>query len=260
MNNTFDINRFTLLLKRELWSGNKKPIIVAGAVFGFMILFALFQIYVVGEYRVLNWNMFPFIILLGGFVFTSVIFNEFNDKVGTHHYLSLPASAFEKFLSKWFISAILFPIATCLLFWIYAKIGDTIFFNVAQAGEVKYYEPWKLTGWWSLFFLKLYFVFQSFYLIGAIIFQRYTFFKTTLGLWIIQVSIGLLFLLFFRIFFNEFFESLFQTRTDIMWTTNDEVNNFMTHTFQPILEYVFWLLLAPIIWTAGYFKLKEKEA
>jgi hypothetical protein len=54
MNNTFDFNRFSLLLKKELWSGNKKPLIVAGAVFGFLMLYALFMIYSDGSSNAQN--------------------------------------------------------------------------------------------------------------------------------------------------------------------------------------------------------------
>ena len=257
MNNTFDFNRFSLLLKKELWLGNKKPLIVAGAVFGFLILLALLQIHVMDGYEGMNWNMFPLVIFFGGFIFTSIIFTEFNEKTGTHHYLSLPASTFEKFLSKWLITAIIFPIIAALLFWIYSKIGDTIFLNHVEETN---YTPWKITDWWSIFFLKLYFVLQSIYLIGAIAFQKYTFFKTSLTVWLVCIISAVIFVVLFRIVFNEFFETLFQPRTDIMWTTSDQVSHFMENTFQPILINACWFLVAPIMWTVGFFKLKEKEA
>ncbi len=258
MNNTFDFNRFSLLLKKELWSGNKKPLLVAGAVLGFLMLYALFMIYNDGPaYQWLNWNLFPIVLFGGGFIFTSTIFYEFNDKTGTHNYLSLPASTFEKFLSKWFITAVLFPIIAAIVFWIYSTTCDS--FYSSHSGDVDF-SPWKLTDWWSIFFLKLYFVLQSVYLIGAIAFQKYTFFKTSLSLWLFGIITAVIFVVLFRIIFNEFFESLFQPRTDVMWITSDEVQHFMENTFQPMLINACWLLVAPIMWAVGFFKLKEKEA
>lgn len=257
MNNTFDFNRFSLLLKKELWSGNKKPLIIGGAIFGFLILIASLQIYWSGGYEGFNWMMFPNVILGGGLIFTSVIFYEFNDKTGTHHYLSLPASTFEKFLSKWLITAVLFPIVASLLFWVYTKIGDTIYLNHDPKSG---YAPWQLTDWWSLFFLKIYIVYQSTFLIGAIVFQKYTFFKTSVVHWLIAIISVIIFAILFRIIFNEFFESLFQPRTDIFWDSSDEVNHFMENRFQPMLEYLLWFLVPPIMWAVGFFKLKEKEA
>jgi len=257
MNNTFDFNRFFLLLKRELWSGNKKPLIVAGAVFGFLILIALLQIYWSGGYEGMNWSMFPMIVLGGGLIFTSVIFYEFNDKTGTHHYLSLPASTFEKFLSKWLITAVFFPIAASLLFWIYAKIGDSIYFNhVSKSG----YVPWRLTDWWSIFFLKLYIVYQSTFLIGAIVFQKYTFFKTSIVHWIVGIVSTIIGAILFRIIFADMFDGLFSTKEYLDMQTSDEVIQFMEYKLSSILEFALWFLVPPIMWAVGFFKLKEKEA
>jgi len=256
MNNTFDFNRFSLLLKRELLSENKKPLIVAGAIFGFLILFAFIKIRTLGNYEGMNWGMFPFVIIIGGVIFTSTIFHEFNDKTGTHHYLSLPASTFEKFLSKWLITAILFPIVASILFWVYTKIGDAIFFKYHPEAN---YIPWKLMDWWSIFFIKIYVVYQSTFLIGAIVFQKYTFFKTSLAHWIVAIVSAIIGAILFRILFADMFDGLYPKQH---WNlqTSDEVIHFMENTFLTILEYALWFLVPTIMWTVGFFKLKEKEA
>jgi len=257
MNNTFDFNRFSLLLKKELWSGNKKSIIVAVAIFGFLILFALFNIYTFGGYEGMNWMMFPIVVFWGGLVFTSVIFYEFNDQTGTHHYLSLPASTFEKFLSKWLITAVLFPIVASLLFWVYTKIGDAIYFNYDSESD---YIPWKLTDWWSIFFLKIYIVYQSTFLIGAIVFQKYTFFKTSVIHWIIGIASAIIGAILFRIIFADMFDGLYPPTEYLDMQTSDEVIHFMENKFLSILEFALWFLVPPIMWAVGFFKLKEKEA
>lgn len=258
MNNTFDFNRFSLLLKKELWSGNKKSIIVAGAVFGFLILYALLMIYNKGPmYQFINWNLFPMVLFGGGLIFTSAIFHEFNDKMGTHHYLSLPASTFEKFLSKWLITAILFPIVASVLFWVYTKIGDAFYLNYYPGTD---YIPWELTDWWSIFFLKIYIVYQSTFLIGGIVFQKYTFFKTSIVHWIISLASVIIGAILFRIIFANQFEGLFSINQDIDMQTSDEVIHFMENKFLSILEFALWFLVPPIMWAIGFFKLKEKEA
>ena len=257
MNNTFDINRFSLLLKKELWSENKKSLLIAGAVFGFLIVFALLQTYIFGGYEGMNWSMFPMVIFGGGLVFTSTIFHEFNDKTGTHHYLSLPASTFEKFLSKWLITAILFPIVASLLFWVYSKIGDVIYFN--YRGET-HYTPWKLSDWWSIFFIKIYIVYQSTYLIGAIAFQKYTFFKTSVVHWIYTIVSLIIAAILFRIIFADQFDGLFSINEQLHMQTSEEVIHFMENRFISISEFALWFLVPPIMWAVGFFKLKEKEA
>ena len=252
-NQTFDFRRFSLLLQKELWSGNKKSLIIVGTVFGFMMLFAWFIISNQGNFSDLNFSLFPFILFGGGFIFTSVIYYEFNDKTGTHHYLSLPASTLEKYLSKWFITAILFPIVTVLLFWIYVKLGDRLYFSYTEQNITS----WFINDWWSMFFVKIYFVVQSIYLVGAIAFQKYTFFKTSLTTFLSMFLFGILCLISFRIIFADFFDGI----EIVEWIETDHAaQDFVMGTMTKWAEYALWFLLPPIMWAVGFFKLKEKEA
>ncbi|MEM6967186.1 MAG: hypothetical protein AAF573_20655 [Bacteroidota bacterium] len=260
MNNLiFDSRRFLLLLQKELWTGNKKTLITIGAVFGFLILYAGLIIYNEDGYHVLNYNLFPIVLLGGGLVFTSVCYHEFNDKTGTHHYLSLPASTFEKFLSKWFITAILFPLAAAVLFWLYTKIGDWLYFQ-HDTYIVEGYTGWSMTNWWTLFFVRLYVVIQTIYLVGAIAFQKYTFFKTSLSLFLAILLFAGLCLLAFRLVFADFFVGLYDFNHELTVAPNDATKSFMINQYQGGLEYAFWLLLPAVMLVVGFFKLKEKEA
>jgi len=252
-NQTFDFRRFSLLLQKELWSGNKKPLIVVGAAFGFLMLFAWLMISTNGGYENLNFNFFPLVLIGGGLVFTSVIYYEFNDKTGTHHYLSLPASNFEKYLSKWVITAILFPIAAILLFWIYVKLADGLYHYYTE----KHITSWFLNEWWSWFFLKIYIVLQSIYLIGAIAFQKYTFFKTSLTSFFLYVLFVVTCLAAHRIIFAEFYDGFEPTG---YMDTNHSTQEFVLVTMMKWAEYAAWFLVPPIMWAVGFFKLKEKEA
>ena len=251
-NQTFDFRRFSLLLQKELWTGNKKPPIIVGAVFGLLMLFAWFMIET-GEYKYLNFNLFSFLLFGGGFIFTSIIYYEFNDKTGTHHYLSLPASTFEKYLSKWFITAVLFPIVFVLLFWIYVKLGDRLYYSYTEESIT----TWFINNWWTFFFIKIYFVVQSIYLVGAIAFQKYTFFKTSLTGILSFILFGILCLTAHRIIFASYYDGL-----EIVegFDTNHATRDFVLGTMLNWAEYALWLLTPPIMWAAGFFKLKEKEA
>lgn len=252
-NQTFDLRRFSLLLKKELWTGNKKPLIVAGAVFGFLILFAWSMTASNNGYEFLNFNLFPIVLFGGGFIFTSVAFYEFNDKTGTHHYLSLPASHFEKFLSKWLITAILFPIAIVLLYWGYVKCADGLYHYYTE----KSMTTWFINNWWTFFFLKIYLVVQSIFLVGAIAFQKYTFFKTSVTTFLSILFFGILCMISFRLLFAAFFDGFEPVG---YMDTNHATRDFVQGTMLKWAEYALWFLVPPIMWAAGYFKLKEKEA
>ena len=241
-----------------MWSGNTRFGIIVGAVFGLLTLFAMFMIYQGGGYHDLNFNLFPFVLFAGGFVFTSVIYYEFNDKPGTHHYLSLPASTLEKYVSKWLISAIFFPIVTVLLFWLYTKVGDYIYYR-NDFYVFDGYIPWSITNWWTLFFIKIYIVIQVQYLIGAIVFQKYTYFKTSLSSFIITGVFVLLCMLAFRIIYAEYFASTFEFE-DINIRPTDNAIDFLEHTFLRIIEILFWYVIPTVLLVVGFFKLKEKEA
>ena len=256
MNKTFDFNRFSLLLKRELWSGNKKPLIIVGAILGLLAAYSLFTIYTNDGYKFINFNLFPILLIIGGLIFTSVIYYEFNDKTGTHHYLSLPTSTFEKYLSKWVITAIVFPIITTLLFWGFTKITDGIYYN--YSGEK--FSSWSPFNWWSIFFIQIYFVLQPTYLVGAIAFQKYTFFKTSLSAFLTGLLLTAIGLLIFRILFSSMFDGLFTMSPDKNMPLNEDAIYFMEHTFQSTLIYACWILVPLVMWTVGFFKLKEKEA
>ena len=256
MNNTFDFNRFLLLLKREFLSGNKKFLLIAAAVFGVMICNALFQIYTGDGYTDSSFITFPLVLIIGGLIFTSVIFYEFNTQTGTHHYLNLPASTLEKFLSKWFITFIIFPIAAILFFGLYAFIADSIY-NYSTGKSVSTFD---LTNWWSLFFIRIYLVTQSLFLVGAIAFQKFTLFKTALVGWLSTMVFALACAIMIRIIFAEYFETLFLPREDITMILSENAINFLEFKLLNWVEYAAYFLLPPTMWVVGFFKLKEKEA
>jgi len=258
MNNLiFNPTRFTQLLQMEFLLEQKRLLIIAAGGFGLMILFAFFMIYTSGGYEHLNFNLFAFVLIVGGAVFTSLSFHEFNDKIGTHHYLSLPASTLEKFVSKWFFTAILFPFFVVIIFWIYTKVGDS-YYNQRHDLSI---TTWTLNNYWSWFFIKLYLAGQSIYLLGAIVFQKYTYFKTSLAGFIAAGLFGLICMGVFRIFFAEYFESFWEMNHHINIGPNESTRElFQEGSFERIAEYALFLLLPIIMLVAGFFKLKEKEA
>lgn len=252
-NQTFDFRRFSLLLQKEFLTGNKKSLIVLGAVFGLMMLFAWFLIETKDGYQYLNFNMFPLVLFGGGFVFTSVMYYEFSKKTGTHHYLSLPASTFEKFLSKWLITAVLFPIVTVLLFWIYVKLADQLHFSYTE----EKITTWFINNWWTLFFIRIYLILQSVFLLGAIAFQKYTFFKTALVSILSFALFVIICLIAHRIIFAAYYDGLEIVEN---LDTNHATRDFVIGTMTKWIEYAAYFLFPPIMWVAGFFKLKEKEA
>ena len=131
MNNTFDFNRFSLLVKRQ-WVENKKLFLMAS--------FALFGLGLFAYSLSTNWDnghisesiqviCFMAGLFLAGTFFTNYIFKDFSDKNSTTHFLMTPSSHLEKLLSGSFYSFIAFPI---IFFVIYSAI-DYFFVGLANS-------------------------------------------------------------------------------------------------------------------------------
>ena len=105
--------------------------------------------------------------------------------------------------------------------------------------------------------IRLYMVLQSAFLIGAIVFQRYSIVKTSFSLMI--TGIGLLAFLFLcvRLLFSEYFDGFEMVGPGPQPKKGFDL--WIEDTLWTAVQYAFYLLLWPTLLLIGYFKLKEKE-
>lgn len=265
MNNTFDFNRFSLLVKRQ-WIENKKLFLMASVILLVLgLVFYGFNVDLEDGYLInvegRGVLLIGSIILVGTF-FTNYIMRDFSNKNDTTSFLQVPASHIDKFLSSSFYIFIVFPIIFLLFYYLidcsFVNIGNSIMDNYPRKGNVvknefvfiymmnnKTLHLDTIVGVWVTI--------QSFIMVGSIYFKRWTYIKTAFT--------GLV--LFFLIYLiaGTAFEILV---TDLAHQVEVNSNAYLqVKSIEDVISDITLICLkyifTPILILIAYFKLKEKQ-
>lgn len=259
-NQFFSTDRFRHLLAREFTLNKRTGLIVLATLFLVLFINGLTWAY----RRELGFHEFgyPFFLIISGCILTSLSFSEMDKAYGKQFYLLLPASHFEKFLSKWLITAIGYFIVFTLSYVLFSLVANFLgqsFFGFDMGAFDLFSVDNRL-------FIQLFFALQTVYLLGAVYFRKYAIFKTMLSTFLVTIcSIAIGFLLF-RVVMFDLFDGLYQFSPTL------EINGKMTPVepsgdFQKFMRlngenYVrLWglYLIPAVLLVVGYFKLKETE-
>jgi hypothetical protein len=252
MSNSFNIKRFGLLFKKYTVENVRTYLLSLIVLMGiFITLIGLMTemgtVRLSIETQVLT---FTFFILLAGTIFTSNIFSNLSDKRKAIATLMLPASAFEKFLVGWVYSYLFFQIIFTGIFYVVLWL----FLNIRIHSPMMNLFSTKQNVYVAFL---LYAFLHAVFIYGAIYFKKAHFIKTA-------------FVLFMLIL--------------IIWVTNDIILSNMVHHHiaTPPFTYLSFnddhgyyrinvnassyfiegasaILIACLIWTATFFRLKEKQ-
>ncbi|PWL38542.1 hypothetical protein DKG77_09780 [Flagellimonas aquimarina] len=183
-----------------------------------------------------------------GVLFTFSLFKEFNDTKSNHLYLSLPISIPERLAAKWFTLTVIytavFSLLAILVGMLAITVGTVIFsadFNVLSIFTEHY---------WNV--IKVYFVIQPIFLVGAITFTKNRIGKTVLSLGLL----ALVFLLFNFILFAIFNHSYGVFSGNAIGS--DAIDN-VGEDFSMMGKWFYGLIFGPIMLVVAYFKMIEKE-
>ncbi len=155
----------------------KKIIVLATLGIGF--LFVLFG-------KMNNLSSYAELLNLGGILITSYAFADLHQNKRGYAYLMLPASAFEKFFSRWFLTGVGYALYSLLAYGLLSFIAPhKAVFSVFSKDVVP--------------LIMQYLVIQSVVFLGAIYFKRYRLLKTALAvgvlIFMLFASLSLLFYL-----------------------------------------------------------------
>jgi len=232
---------------------NLKSYLIALAAMGGILLALL----ITDSYSRSSINYEPFVstfylfFFLGGFIFTSRIFNELHQPEKSYQYLTLPASTLEKLISQWLFSAILYVVISYIVVQIIAFIGGIVSSTLFQFD----FHWLNLTQFEFPKIAAIYIVIHSIFFLGACYFKNYNFIKTLLSVFILGatvfvISIAAAYLLFGQSGFSE---------STLWMQTNSELPHFITVELPTVIETIFWYGLAPFFLIVSYFKLKERQ-
>ena len=249
LKNYFDIRRFWLLLKLELYKSRKGILMTFVITFGMLFFIGmLFSILVEPNLIVYEHSTsYVFALLTGGFILSSLAFNDLGSTLKRYNYLTLPVSTFERFFCMWLLTSIgwiiLFTI-TYTLYTIFANIIGPIIFKQI---EFLSFKPWNELVFNSILF---YFVLHGIFLVGAAKFKGYVFPKTLFVIILFTIISG--FIAYFIM--GDTFESDTECFSD-----SNTMMGMPIHKIWMALQWMFWWVLAPLSWVVTYLSLKEKE-
>ena|SRR3990167_593642 len=215
------------------WVVNKKNILTTAAAFA--VVFALLPFHLIS-----NMTVYFFVLYSVGFVSASRAFTEMHDKEKACHYLTLPCSNLERFLSKWLLSGVFFPIAITLIFFLLSNLNvianRVLYHNVISVFDITQLSLWIQIG--------KYIILQSVFLLGAAYFYKNAFAKTTLVIGGCLLILGCIFALSSWMICASCGHS----------TLFDIILNSLSG-----LYFTFWVVLAPICWFFTYWLIGHTE-
>ncbi len=178
-----------------------------------------------------------------GFYITSRSFHELESTGKGFLSMQLPVPTRIKFWVPALFSGLIFPV---LFLFFYAGVVDFVsyFWSLFY-----HFEPttFKIFDEFTFIFFKLYFIFQSFFLVGSIAFKKQHLLKSALTIATIFAGLLTLWIPVARLAFGTFNH------------TESPLGNFQITAFGFTYSDVILIVLMAIGWTIAWFKLKERE-
>lgn len=259
MNNTFNIQRFGLLLKRQWLELGKIYLITLVVVIGVTIAFYGANVFPLDTFRGVHDLGFrePFFVIFG-FLFITVIASNYFAHLGQKPKavidLMIPASTFEKF----FVGILFTSLLSVISFFFIFYFCDFAFVSyikanlpAAETSEIQLFfnkeNTSKALGFSPTYIIPL--LTTSIFLLGSIYFNKFHYIKTAISV-----------MIFSGVWAAIVFKSgklLFEGKIMIQEENRNAVN-----VSSSTAEWLAMLLLAVltfIFWSITYLRLKEKQ-
>ena len=274
MNQTFNINRWWLLVTRHWIENRKRYLLSLLAMPGLLLAWFGFSLVIGGHHPVqenIQYITYEGGLYIAGSIYASMLFSDLGSRPRAINFLSVPASHFEKLLCAILYGVVLFFFLYTLAFYVadipMVKIGnalgyerfktdhftDEIFVGDRVFNVFVYNERFHNEGFF--YFFIAYFPVQSVFLLGSVYFARYSFIKTTIAL----LLLWLLFFIYIRVLYpaDWYWHNLVEWSR---YNKNGEMNVIrLSPWIENFLGYLFKYSIPVILWVITYFRLKEKE-
>ena len=144
---------------------------------------------------------FGLILGLAGLLFTSSSFNDMHHPLERYHFLMLPASNFERFLSRYVLTGPLLLLYVVVAFTAMDWTANHLA-SWAKDASVPLFSP---LGAIPLLLMKIYLLLHTVMLTGAIWFRSYAWIKTALSFLLVLASMPVVIYISLRIFYYDSF-------------------------------------------------------
>ncbi len=280
MNNTFDIKRFGLLVKKDFAESWKKYLMAVLLMFGVTsILFIWISINYYEDVRraaggdyyrsfgYLSENLFiagMILLLVYGCLSASWLMDSIRDKTRRISYLTNPSSSFEKYIIRWGVQVVLFLVVYLAIFfvadfiqWLVCTIRypelDVRSVDMSALLDCNKEYGRAIFNDWKQFFMavSMYFFIQSLFILGSAFWQKNSFIKTFCA--------GFIIFLVYITLCGGFIFALF-----------DEGMRDFSRVFESVIirgnenRFIYLLigglsLFTVVNWVLSYFRFKETE-
>jgi len=275
MNNIFNIKRFGLVFRKDILENWKRYMLLFLTMLGVLALFITFISldYYSNERNNsdINFNLLKVISLffgIFGMIFASTFMNPMNSKIKRMSYLINPSSNLEKFMTRWIIVTVGYIISFFIAIWIadILRVGicsarypeiDVMFLDITKlisSDDTGVFYEYVFNKGLFATIIAMFFLFQSFFILGSTFWEKSTFVKTFSAGILILLSFALICrwtILIFYGSFNEFVDVL----SSVMPSTNIDVNKENSAVITSSVISLFTL----INWTLAYFRFRESE-
>lgn len=263
MNEIFNLRRFGLLLRKTFL---EKPV----QMMGFIGLILALTLITYAITKTLIWynaaqNLtFIWGLPVGGGFLACFVFNSFASPSNGSSYLTLPASAFEKWLCTLVISSLFF----LAIFLGFFRLMDASFVSLYHRGldpenpfYKQRYESVYIFPFDGVIASKVYpafFVLSGAMALGALYFNKLSFIKTAILLCIISFACFGLNWLFADLLFGHILEAAPFHHVTIP-VGKEEGNIDLSESMKKIVGFSLGLALPVALWLLTYLRLREKE-
>jgi hypothetical protein len=263
MNNTFNVKKFGLLVKKTLL---ERPI----QMFGFtaLLLALVLILYVVaktlGGFSAAQNLTFIWGLPGGSFFLASFVFGYFSSNAGGSSFLTLPASHFEKWLCGVLIAGVFYPV----IFVLFYRVMDASFvatYHHSLGPSSPFYKqqyesvyPFDLNGFVARKVYPIFLFLTGAMLVGSLYFNKVAFIKVAIALCILIIgTVGLNWVLAKMIFGNISEASPFDHV--IIPVGKEEGSVELPAGIATIFRDSVWYILPLILWLLAFTRLREKE-
>lgn len=263
MNNQFNINRFLLVLKRDIFENFKTAlfgILTILSILSFILLMTTFASESDSHLLNITWPKFYHIgFWVTGILISGMAFSDFRNKEKTMSYLMIPATSLEKFLSILLLVTVGFVLVYTSVFGVFNLLNSLIISSISDSLSLAFFNPFNSYVWITI---AVFIPIQSVFLAGAATFQKIPIFYTALYFFIFMLIYGAIAFILIRYYTGGLsFTGIGDNDNIVFSSTNGLPSEMSIENISSIkaFKFFFTYLLAPIFWVVAWFKLKEKE-
>ncbi len=271
MNNTiFSFQRFKTLFVRDFFANLRPMISTIGGVFIVLSVGLWFLLVMIPDWQITSMlqdfsNTVYYIAFgIAGIAVSGTAFRDFRRKEKSMHYLMLPSTTLEKFLSQYVLVTLVFGLLLSFLYYVFSAINvaSIALFTDYSLAFIHPFENLK-----PIYFFRYFIPTQLFFLAGAVTFKKVPIFFTALfGFLFLQVQTLSMWAIAHWAWEPFLSQGIVLPDSTIMNNTEEELflQNLSVDTL-PLLSikvfYIFYQYILPLLLSLyiGY-KIKERQS